>query len=271
LKPRLRIAVTLLLAAVAAVGGTGGAAVAETPLKIIYFERPPYYYTYKGSAQGVLVERTRTIMAEAGIDATFVRMSVKRIINDIREGKTPVCSIGWFKSAEREKFASFTLPIYQNRPLVALTTREQAPRMRAYQQMADIMANRSFVLGVISGFSYGTVVDRMMAIHHPTIETVTGKPAQILRMLASGRISYLLLAPEEINGAAKAAGVDPSGLEYIQFIDVPPGNLRYLMCSQNTPKSVIDDINKAILRIRYHRSTHRYPEEVWDAPPDYRP
>lgn len=180
-------------------------------------------------------------------------------------------SRGFIKNAERETFASFTLPIYQNRPFVLLTTREQAPRMRAYRQMADIMANRSFILGVISGFSYGTVVDRMMATHRPTIETVTGKPAQLLRMLASGRISYLLMAPEEINGAAKAAGVDPSGLETIQLLDVPPGNQRYIMCSQNTAKTVIDDINKAILRIRYHRSTHRHPEEVWDAPPDYRP
>ncbi|MFH1982308.1 MAG: transporter substrate-binding domain-containing protein [Pseudomonadota bacterium] len=271
MKPGLHIAAMMLLATIAAAAGSSGTALAETPLRIIYFERPPHYYTYRGEAQGVLVERTRTIMAEAGMRATFVKIPVKRIINEIQTATTPVCSIGWFKTAERLAFASFTLPIYQDRPLVVLTTRDKHPRIAGYAGMDALLADMSQTLGVVSGFSYGSVVDRMMANRHSTIESVTGNLSQLLKMLDAGRVDYLILSPEGIPGALRAVGLNPENFDTVEFQDVPPGNPRYLMCSQSVPEAVIDGINKAILRIRLNRSAHRYPEPVWDAPTDYRP
>lgn len=261
----------LILAAMAAVLAPHPHGAAADPLRIIYIERPPYYYTHNGIPTGVLVERTRTILAEAGITSDFVKMPAKRVIREIQDTKTPACSIGWFKTAERTAFAAFTLPIYQNRPLVALTTADSADRLRAYPRLAELMAGRELVLGVINGFSYGTVIDRMIARQKPVVASVTGTQVQLMRMLAAGRIDYLLAAPEAIAGAAKAAGLDPDRMEAVTFPDVPPGNLRYLMCSRQVPDDVIDEINRAILRIKYHRGTHRYPDPVWEVPEGYRP
>lgn len=269
MKPRLHI-VAILLSAIAAAGGSRGSAMAETPLRVIYFERPPHYYTYRGEARGVLVERTRTIMAEAGMAAAFVKMPVKRIIHEIRNAATPVCSIGWFRNDERERFASFTLPIYQDRPLVVLTARGKQPRIAGYQDMDSLLADTTQTLGVISGFSYGTVVDRMMTNRKTPLESLTGSLSQLLKMLDKGRVDYLVISPEGIQGALTAVGLDPGNFDTVEFPDVPPGNQRHLMCSQSTPEAVIERINTAILRIRYHRSTHRFPEAIWETPSDYR-
>jgi hypothetical protein len=98
--------------------------VAADQLNVSYFERPPYYLTTPaGDASGFLVEKTKKILQAANVNARFISLKPNKIIFIIKHANLPHCSIGWFKKPEREAFAKFTKPIYQDRPLVLLKTK----------------------------------------------------------------------------------------------------------------------------------------------------
>lgn len=218
-------------------------------LTILYFERPPYYATIEGVPGGFLVHLTREIMAEAGVEVVFQEMPARRIIEVIRTSDKPVCSIGWFKTPEREAFASFSLPIYRDQPLAAAflaSGRGPKPGAAAFAQVA---ADANLVMGLNSAFSYGEKVDAMLkGLAAPPVK-VNATQEQLMRMLAARRFDYMLVNPEEAGTLACLSGLSPEDLAEYTYPDLPKGNLRHLMFSQNTPADTLARVNEAISRV----------------------
>ena len=94
---------------------------ADDRIRIYYNERPPYLVTVsEGVVSGLTADPVRNAFQQAGIPSYWRRLPSKRQMIILQQNKGKDCLVGWFKNPEREKFARFTKPIYQNRPTIAL-------------------------------------------------------------------------------------------------------------------------------------------------------
>jgi polar amino acid transport system substrate-binding protein len=215
-------------------------------IQISYIERPPYYFTKNKQATGFLFDLQKKIFSDANIEVHFVSLPAKRALKRVRRPHELHCSIGWFKTPEREKFANFTLPIYQNRPLAIVVKKKNSSKLENYSTLKDIFLDKKLTSTRIDGFSYGTFVDKLIKELSPEFYTITGEQQQLIRMLAKERMTYLLVAPEEIATLISINNLNAEDFTVFRLKDIPAGNKRYLMCSKGVDQEVIDKINLSI-------------------------
>jgi len=218
-------------------------------LTISYLNRPPYYYEEDHKASGFLIELQKKILQDAGIEAEFKVRPPKRIMLEIKNPKNHYCSVGWFKKPDRERFAKFTLPIYQNEPVVVLTTKQNKHLFSRHTSLKEVFLDNTLTFGGMESFSYGATIDQMIRDLSPRRYKAFYEQQQLIVMLLRQRISYMLIAPEEIETLIRSAKLSPSHFTSIQMSDIPLGNKRYLMCSQGVSDELINKINRSIVRI----------------------
>ncbi len=261
--PGIRRAARILAAAATAAWALWGPGPgrAATPLTVLYIHRPPYYQTEPdGSAGGALVEIARLVFQRAGIPHRFVRMPPRRVLHAIRQGE-PVCSVGWFRTRERETFARFSDPIYQNLPPGALVRRPAANRWPARPTLEQAMRS-GLVLGVVKGYRYGPPVERLLARLRPRTVRVAGGQENLLRMVARGRVDWMLICPEEAGYRFRTDPDLAARTVFVRFRDAPPGNHRYIMFSRSVPTEVIRAVNRAIRAVRSSARYRRIVERL---------
>jgi polar amino acid transport system substrate-binding protein len=199
-----------------------------------------------GRAEGFLVKLTRKLFLEADIPVTFAEMPPKRIIKMIKIKKGNFCSIGWFKNPEREAFAKFSLPIYQNKPIVIMTTKNQQKQFQSYRTLKDVFSDKTIVLGIMSEFSYGPYIDDLMKNNPLSKIEITSKQSMIPGLIQKKRAHFTLISPEDIETLLQSAGYHPDDFLSISMPDIPAGNKRYLMFSKGVSDETIEKINQAI-------------------------
>ncbi len=224
------------------------------PLTLSYFERPPYYYTEAGQATGFLLELTRSIFQDAGLETEFKSLPPNRIMREIKQHHNAHCSIGWFKNPERETYAKFSLPIYQNKPVVLLTTKKQRALFASYKTLRQVFADKALTMATLKAFSYGAVIDRLIEEGAPRTRVISGQQNLLPKLLMKGRASYMLTAPEEIDMLIRSAELQTDAFIVVTMEDIPTGNKRYLMCNQAVGNSVIEKINRSILKLTRQNS-----------------
>ena len=218
----------------------------SAPLTVSYFERPPYYFSNRDQAAGFLIDLSKKIFADAGLEVVFISLPPARIIKTIKENRSPLASIGWFKKPEREQFAKFSQPIYQNRPIVLLTSNKLKKKFLPHQELTQIFMDDSLIMGKIGSFSYGPFVDDLLLRLNPQGQIIAKQQANLIKLIAKGRISYMLVAPEEISTLIGSADLKPADFYTHSLSDVPDGNMRYLIFSRLVEDEVIDQINRSI-------------------------
>ena len=220
--------------------------IAET-LDIYYFEYPPYYHKLEnGQASGIIVDLARKILASAQVEAKFHFVPAKRILHEIQSDH-PAASLGWFKTSEREQFAHFSLPIYVNRPAEVFLLRENEHKFRPYDSLEGLLQSGHFFFGSVQGFSEGPRLDAMLARYeHKTMQVATDT-IRLLKMLESKRFDFMLLRPEEVDVLLQAAQTTKDKFMLRAMIDIPQGNLRYIMYSKAVDQDIIRRIDQAIL------------------------
>ncbi len=220
--------------------------VSPAVLKVYYLEFPPYYYTNNDrQPDGFLLKKTEAILQRAGIESEYDSVPAKRILQDMRKLE-PTCSIGWFKTPQRERFAQFSKPIYQNKPLQILYLKQNESLFRDKTSLAQVMADETLVFGQLESYSLGPVVDHMIKKSSPETRLVVGGYPQLVRMLAAQRFSYLLAAPEGIDILIEKNRLVPELFVRQSMADIPAGNLRHLMFSRGVSDETIIRINRAI-------------------------
>ncbi len=220
---------------------------AEEPLTVYYMERPPYYVTEDGRARGTLNDIAEKVLSAAAIPHRFDVLPAKRILEILAQPDAYACSVGWFKTPERDAYARFSRPIYRNRPILPLARRDAALAMQG-MSLDDILSNKRFVLGALDGFSYGTGLDARIAQAGTRIYRFSGTQKQLVRMLAADRIDYMLVSPEETPLLLSDAGIPTENLSLVEAANAEPGNLRHLMCSKAVPEETMRRMNEAITR-----------------------
>lgn len=223
---------------------------AADPLTISYFERQPYYFTTEdGRADGLLVERTRAILEQAGVEARFVALTPYRILYVLQHAIVPHCSIGWFKNPERELFAKFSAPIYRNRALVLLTAVEQKSRFVAVKTLREVFSDGQMSMARMAEFSYGHFVDQLLVEENPKSLYLSGEHSDLLLAVMKQKASYMLVSPVEIEILARSNNLSPDDIATVELQDIPEGNFRYLMCNQAVTDETLQSINRAIEKL----------------------
>lgn len=218
-------------------------------LRVEYIEYPPYYFTCEGRPSGLLLDLTEKVMKKAGVNCKYISMPSKRILYRIRNGHQ-IASIGWFKTAARENFAKFSIPIYQNKPIGILFRKKDERKFKDYNTLRDILQKTSLKVGLISGHSEGKYIDSLISGSPANTSYISGKQEQLVKMLKAGRFDFCLLAPEEVRMIIEKCGCIPDRYIFRSLDDIPVGNKRYLMFSKNVSDETIGRINKAINEVR---------------------
>lgn len=242
-----------LMALAAVVATSGGMHAVAEPLLVSYIEKPPYYYTdAQGQPRGFLVERVRQIMAQAGVEIRLESRPSNRVLQELRQESVGRCSIGWFKTAEREGFARFTLPVYHDRPLIAVALPARAAEFGKAGGLAGMLAFPGIRVGAVAGYSYGDVADQLLA---PLGERVDRAPlpSSNFAKLVAGRFDFALFNTEDLDHLVAQAPELGARVVRVNLPDVPPGKPRHLMCSQAVSPTVIQHLDQAISRLRFDR------------------
>jgi polar amino acid transport system substrate-binding protein len=221
-------------------------------LTLSYLERPPYYHTEQGRADGFLIELSKKIFQDAGVEVIFERMPPKRIMMEIKRADSFHCSVGWFKKPEREKFAKFSLPIYQNRPVAILTTKKQKHLFAPHTTLREVFSDKSLIMATMSAFSYGSFIDQLMKDISPKTHEISSKQKILPKLIMKGRAAYMLTAPEEVETLVRSAGLNPDDFVSITMPDIPAGNRRYLIFSKGVSNEIVERINTSVRKFVNH-------------------
>lgn len=235
----------LAIAAVAAVLGSSWTMAA--PLLMAFREKPPYSYIEQDVAKGFLLERTRRILARANIRAEFREMPPKRIFLEIQKDDQEICSFGWYKIAERQKYARYSIPLHQDRKQMVLAGSRSAAAIKRHATLKSLMSSKDLTLATADGVSYGTDIDQMISAFSGRIDRTLLSPLEVARKVAMQRADFMFIDQDDYDYLlASDAALLADNLVILDFPDTPPGLLRYILCSQKVSEAMMRQINAAI-------------------------
>lgn len=217
------------------------------PIQFYYPARPPYNFTLNGKPTGFLVELTQTILQDAGVEAVFVEMPSPRIFSELQREDSQCCLFGALKVPEREAYGSFTLPIMEDSPLVALVLAKNAVLFSGKTAFRELAADKKLTLGLIRSWSYGDYVDGVIKKEHAKVMGIPEKENQA-RMLASDRFLYTLVREAGIDDLIRLSGKNREAFVSIPLSDTSERKKRYILCGKGVPGKVIERINASIAK-----------------------
>jgi polar amino acid transport system substrate-binding protein len=251
--PRMRawpvapaVAQWMLLVTCAVVFALGAVPRADAQtLTLHYQERAPYSTTQTdGSVAGLTATPAAQALQQAGLAFAWARTPSQRQLALIQEGEGLHCGVGWFRNPERIALGKFSKALYRDRPFGALARNDS--HLRSGLRGDEALALAGEVLLVKEGYSYGQVLDRLMAQRTPPPTKTSVETAQMVRMLLAGRASWMIVAPEESLVLRQEMGVAGAGLRSVAFADMPAGEARHLYCSRAVPDVWLERIDQAL-------------------------
>lgn len=250
---RQQVQATLLIGLVGLIAPARAAAGGET-LTMVFRDKPPYSYVENGIQRGFLLERTKRILDRAGVKAQFIDLPPKRIFLEIQNNTEAICSFGWYKIPEREKYAKFSPPIHQDRPHVVLASAHAAAEIRKHRSLKTLMADADLTLAVVDGVSYGPELDEMIRHFAGTLDRSLISPIQVAKKLALNRADFMFIDQEDLEYLMSSnPELSKAGLVRLEYPDLPPGLKRYILCSQQVSDQTMARIGQAISRVMHQK------------------
>jgi len=211
-----------------------------------YSERKPYQYTDEnGLPAGMLVAPTKKAFARAGIPVEWISAPFNRNLMAIQANDGNDCSIGWYKTPEREKFAQFTLPLHLDQPQIGIVRAGfNVPEGVTAKQM---LGNPETRLLLKQSFVYGAYLDNLISqMPVQNVQRVSVEIPNLLLMLLAYRANLVLISNEEAEYYAGQPDFPMSEFQIVRFPDALPGEPRYLMCSKWVSPALMERLNQAI-------------------------
>jgi polar amino acid transport system substrate-binding protein len=141
-------------------------------------------------------------------------------------------------NGQRLKLGKFSRPLYRDLPFGALV--RDGLDLPEPVTAAALLADRRHALLVKDGYSYGSMLDGLIARISPRRVRTSVDPLQMALMLRSGRADWMIVAPEE------AQVLGGAGLRLVALADAPPGPTRHLYCSLDVPDAWMARIDAAL-------------------------
>ena len=215
-------------------------------IRVHYNERVPYLQTTPQGVEGLTASPANLAFKKAGIAYQWEQTPAKRQMYILQLNKGCDCLVGWFKNPEREKFAKYSAHIYQDKPQIAVA-RSDNGQLENGMSVDEALSHPNLVLEVKDGYSYGRFLDEKIYQHTPTIDVTTAENIHMLRKIHAKRADYFFIAPEEADGLIESAGLPKKEFKYITFSNMPKGEKRYMLCSQQVPDVIIKKLNAVII------------------------
>lgn len=192
-----------------------------------------------------------------------IKTNVTRHFYMFKQGEQ-VCSVGMYKTPEREQFMYFSIPSFITLPPVIIIKKENFSRFgnRATVSLDAILGDRQLMIGFAKDRSYGNTLDEVFMRHQGQTNLVefTGQELSLnlFKMLMLGRLDGLIGLPEEALYQAEQMGIRDQfiTLTLSENLHNYDGWMSCVACSK-TPwgKKVIEKVNKVLL---HHRPTEEY-------------
>ena len=226
---------------------------------------PPYFIQSGALKDQGYGDQITRIIQEGLPDYQHEEMvtNVTRHFYKFKQGEK-VCSVGLFRTPEREEFMYFSMPSFLTLPAVIIIRKEALPELAGQTtvRLADILKNDTVTLGLAKDRSYGVNVDDVLKRYRGTNATVEVSGAELslnlFKMLMKGRLDGILGLPEEALYQAEQLGIRDQlmTLSIEENLNGYEAWLSSVGCSKNAwGKAIIDKINAVLLA---QRPTERY-------------
>nr|WP_254448085.1 transporter substrate-binding domain-containing protein [Ruegeria arenilitoris] len=220
---------------------------AEEPVPVLIYDRPPYYERQDdGTFSGLVATPIQQAFQDAGIPFSWTTALFHTHLEVIRSDEHPICAAGWFQTEEREEYARFTSPIYQDQPLIVVG-RSDNPQIWVATFEELISQEKVEMLAPI-GFSFGSEIDQKIQKSQDIVRQVATDSLRNLKRIINGFEDFTLMPPEEYSYLINQLKGSESLLQR-NFPDIPPGNTRHIICSKSFPVERIQLLNDAISHI----------------------
>jgi uncharacterized protein (TIGR02285 family) len=175
-----------------------------------------------------------------------------------------VCSVGLYRTPEREEFMYFSIPSFLTLPAVLIIRKDAQSRFgnRKSVKLAEILNDKQLTVGLSKDRSYGAKTDEVLKQHlgSGNIFEITGQELSLnlFKMLMKDRIDGIIGLPEEALYQAEQLGIR----DQVMTLAIEENQRGYedwlssVGCSK-TPwgKAIIGRINEILLK---QRTTERY-------------
>jgi len=220
-------------------------ACSEPPLKLQIVELPPYMIVNSPtSIGGLVVDPTFAALKKAGIDFEWEVIPAVRQLLRIKNNQERICSVGWYKTPTREKFAKFSHPIVLDSGYVAFANNNYNPREGV--PIDEVLGDSNISVLIKNGFVYGEYLDAKLITMKAQRESVYVDMPLIFKMIEAGHGQITFAPLAEIRYYQELGVVDKDRFHIITFKEIPTGFNRYLMCSLKVEDDVISKFNAAL-------------------------
>jgi len=182
---------------------------------------------------------------KANVSMRWEKTPASRQLGILRANRGRDCLLGWFKNPEREAFARYSVPIYEDRPTIALALAGNE-KIISNRPLTDTLLSADLTLLRKSGYSYGHYIDAMISKLLPRQDMTNAENVGMLKMIHSRRADYFFISEEEAHVLTTTSGLPQKYFKFVRFTDMPSGNKRYLLFSHKVTVAEVARIDKAI-------------------------
>jgi len=219
-------------------------AAANDVIKIQFNQRPPYMWrTDSGVIEGLLVHRTEDIFKSAGIAMVWDITSVNRAWFELSNPTEMTCTIGWFKSPEREKIAKFTKEIYPGQQYVLLARKQISFNKNI--TLENILSMNGIRVLIKNKYSYGMKINSALKKISPTLIASDAENQQMVKLLIANRADFMFSSKEEAQYLLENSD-NKESLQIFIPQHMPIGEKRYIACNKLVTDKLMDRLNSAI-------------------------
>lgn len=217
----------------------------RSAITVHFHQRRPFYTNGGEKVRGLVADPIALAFRTAGIPFVWQETPARRQLDIIERNDDQSCAAGWFKTPEREAYARYTLPVYQDKPFVAMT-RADNEYLAETETLDRVLRERRLQLLVKEGYSYGRFIDERVKALAPRILTTTSETQNILKMIENYRADYSFMTEEEAQDLLGSPEVNAATFRIVRFSDMPAGGKRYIICSTKVDREIIARLDAAI-------------------------
>ena len=240
----------------------GGALMAAPKENVVWMEAVfPPFFIQSGPLHNQGYGDTITHLLQGALpeyNHEEVTTNITRHFYKFKQGEQ-VCSVGLYKTPEREEFMYFSMPSFITLPPVIIIKKDNLGKFNQQTTVSldAVLANNNLMIGLVKDRSYGITLDEVFKHHQGQGNVVefTGQELSLnlFKMLMLGRLDGLIALPEEALYQAEQMGIRDQliTLSLSENQHNYDGWLSAVACSK-TPwgKAMIDRVNEALLQLR---------------------
>ncbi len=215
------------------------------PLVLLYSERPPFMRRENDDrVTGLAVDAALRAFAKAEIAVTLRAASPARRLLEVKENKSPICSLGFYATDARRKFARISKPVSQDGPMVAVTSATSEPGDGV--KLETFLANPELKVLVKDAIVYGPYMEAQFARMQAQKVSTHNEYAQLLTLVRAQRAHVLFMPQEEASHYLQTEPELARALRVTRFASIPAGETRHVVCSQQVSEFTMARLDSAL-------------------------